>query len=290
MHESLQMLNLPNVPGAPTRMVIGFSGWMDGGDASTGTIEHVVDLLAAEPIADIDPDDFYIFSFPGSMEIAALFRPHGSISDGLLTEYEEPANRFWYDEEHRLVLFVGKEPHLHWSRYRDCILDVAGALGVNQVYFVGSFAGSVPHSRDCRLYGSVSDEAQRPLVDEYGLRPSNYEGPVSFTTFLMDACRRRDLLMTNIVAEVPAYVQGRNPKSIEAIVAKLNDVLDLSVETASLRMQRRAFEQHVDEVVKKRDDLVELVRQMEEDYDREARDEKMEDVKDWFDKQDIPLD
>jgi proteasome assembly chaperone (PAC2) family protein len=289
MNDSLQFLGLPEASGGSTRMVIGFSGWMDGGEASTGSIEHMVDLLDAYPLADIDSDEFYIFGFPGSMEVSTLFRPHGAIEDGLLTEFSEPANRFWYTEEHRLVLFEGKEPHLHWARYRDCILDVADSLNVDRIFFVGSVAGSVPHSRECRLYGSVSDALHRPLVDEYGLRPSNYEGPVSFTTFLMAACQERDLMMANIVAEVPAYVQGRNPKSIEAIVSKLDHVLGIPLDVASLRLQRRAFEEHVDAVVNKRDDLVELVRQMEEDYDREARDEKMEDVKDWFDKQDIPL-
>ena len=57
-------------------LVLAFSGWMDGGDVSTGTVERLVDLLEAEPIASIDPEPFYIYNFPGSMEIAALFRPH----------------------------------------------------------------------------------------------------------------------------------------------------------------------------------------------------------------------
>ena len=33
-------------------LVLAFTGWMDGGDVSTGTVQRLVDLLAAPPIAD----------------------------------------------------------------------------------------------------------------------------------------------------------------------------------------------------------------------------------------------
>ena len=52
-----------------------FSGWMDGGDVSTGTVRRMVELLDAEYVAEIDPEPFYIYNFPGTMEVAAMFRP-----------------------------------------------------------------------------------------------------------------------------------------------------------------------------------------------------------------------
>jgi hypothetical protein len=60
-------------------LVLALTGWMDGGDVSTGTVRRLVDLLGARPIAEIDPEPFYIYNVPGSMEIAALFRPHVKI-------------------------------------------------------------------------------------------------------------------------------------------------------------------------------------------------------------------
>ena len=49
-------------------LVLAFSGWMDGGDVSTGTVKRLVDLLDAPLLAEIDPEPFYIYNFPGSME------------------------------------------------------------------------------------------------------------------------------------------------------------------------------------------------------------------------------
>jgi len=51
------------------RMVLGFSGWMDGGEVSTGTVNYLIDKLEASKFAEIDPEDFFLLNFPGSMEI-----------------------------------------------------------------------------------------------------------------------------------------------------------------------------------------------------------------------------
>src|SRR3954454_7506741 len=79
-------------------LVLAFTGWMDGGDVSTGTVRRLVDLLGARPIAEIDSDPFYLFNFPGSMEIAALFRPTVEIEDGLVQSVDMPENVFYCHE------------------------------------------------------------------------------------------------------------------------------------------------------------------------------------------------
>src|ERR671925_2129629 len=76
-------------------LVLAFGGWMDGGDVSTGTVRRLVDLLGARPVAEIDPDPFTLYNFPGSMEVAALFRPAIKIEDGRVAEIEMPANTFY---------------------------------------------------------------------------------------------------------------------------------------------------------------------------------------------------
>src|SRR5919204_3900792 len=86
-------------------LVLAFTGWMDGGDVSTGTVQRLVDLLEARPIATIDPEPFYLYNFPGSMEVAALFRPHVKIEDGRVVALDMPTNTFYCHEPAQLVLF-----------------------------------------------------------------------------------------------------------------------------------------------------------------------------------------
>ena len=70
-----------------------------------------------------------------------------------------PANIFYCHEPANLVLFLGKEPNLRWRGFGDCVLELARAAGVRRVLFVGSFGGSVPHTREPRLYVTCSDAA-----------------------------------------------------------------------------------------------------------------------------------
>ena len=90
-------------------LLLAFSGWMDGGDVSTGTVRRLVTVLNATPLAEIDPDPFYIQNVPGPMEIAALFRPHIEYEDGLIKQIQMPENQFSVDVTSNLVLFVGKD-------------------------------------------------------------------------------------------------------------------------------------------------------------------------------------
>lgn len=272
------------------RMVLGFSGWMDGGEVSIGTIEYLVSKLGARKLADIDPQEFYIYSFPGSMEISSLFRPHAKIEDGLITGYQGPTNTFFCRPEHNLVLFEGKEPHFHWKEYAECILSVASELNVAMMLFVGSVAGIVPHTKGPRIFCSVSDVDLMPFVEEYDLTPSNYEGPASFVTYLTRLSTERGLQMASLVAEIPAYVQGRNFKCIEAAARKLAAILDLPLDLEDLRAMSAEFVRRMNEAVQERPELAELIRKMEQDYDKEVQDVEMADLRAWFEKQDIRLD
>ena len=272
------------------RMVLGLSGWMDGGDVSTGTIETLVTKLQPERIAEIGPETFYLYSFPGSMEITAMFRPHTTISDGLVTRYRPPQNVFHCDEANDLILFQGKEPNLRWPRYAECIFRVAEEFDVRWMYFIGSVAGVVPHTREPRLFCSVSEESIKPEFERYGVRFSNYSGPASLATFLTHAAAERGIRMATLVAEIPAYIQGRNPRCIESMLRRVSGMLGLSLDLDDLRTVSDAFEKKLDEVVAEKSELAQLIKKLEGDYDSEVFDTQMDDLKVWLEQRGIRLD
>ncbi len=181
--QALSIHQRPSLDGAT--LVMALSGWMDGGDVSTGTVERLVHLLEAESIAEIDPEPFYIYNFPGSMEIAALFRPHVKVEDGLTKSVEMPTNRFYCHQPANLILFVGKEPNLQWRQFGRCIFHLARATGVRRILFVGSFGGAVPHTRQPRLFVSGSDASLLEEMEQFGLRRTDYVGPGSYTSYLV---------------------------------------------------------------------------------------------------------
>lgn len=250
-------------------LVLAFSGWMDGGDVSTGTVNRLILLLDAQPFADIDPEPFYLFNFPGSMEMAALFRPHVEIEGGLVQTCEMPTNVFSVCEAANLVLFVGKEPNLLWRTYADCLFGLAREVDVRRILFVGSFGGSVPHTREPRLYITCSDAALLAEMEQYGLRRSGYRGPGSLTSYLMSRASAEGLEMVSLVAEIPSYLQGTNPRCVEAVSRRLAKMLKLPLDLASLRQASTEWELQISAIIEENKELAKTVRQLEEAYDTE---------------------
>ncbi len=264
-HDFLRWDECPTLENAT--LVLSFTGWMDGGNVSTGTVERLVDLLKARQIAQIDPEPFYIYNFPGPMEVAALFRPYVKVEEGVLKSIAIPSSTFYSQDSARLVLFVGKEPNLNWRAYGDCIFRLAKHLGVTRILFVGSFGGSVPHTREPRLFISCSDAATLAEMEAYGMRRSGYEGPGSFTSFLMSQAPAAGLKMASLIAEIPGYLQGANPLCIEAVTRRLAKIFKLPLKLDSLRSASTEWELQISSVIENDKDLAEKVHQLEHEYD-----------------------
>jgi proteasome assembly chaperone (PAC2) family protein len=276
-HDLAHCLRIQQIPALDqATLVLAFSGWMDGGDVSTGTVRRLVDLLSAKTFAEIDPEPFYLFNFPGSMELSALFRPIIRIEGGLVSALEMPSNIFYVHEPANLALFVGKEPNLHWRFFGDCVLELARRAHIRRVLFVGSFGGSVPHSREPRLHITCSEPRLLDEMEQYGLRRTAYSGPGSFSSYLLTRAPKAGLEMTSLVAEIPGYLQGRNPMSIEAVTRRLSKILKLPLELGALRAESTEWEQQVSQVVAKDKDLARTIRRLEEAYDDELLKEEGE--------------
>jgi len=271
------------------RMLIGLSGWMDGGDVSTGAIHYLLESLQTTRIAEIDPLGFYIYNFPGSMELSTLFRPDTTIENGIVTSYNPPRNRFHYNAANRLVLFSGKEPNLRWEEYTDLVLNFALRSDIRRICFLGSYAGVVPHTRDPRLYTTASTKEALREMETHGLKPSNYQGPAGIVTHLMVEAARRNMEVVSLVAEIPAYLQGRNPRCIGVVVRRLAAMLGLDLDLEPLAEESRTFEATVAKIIHEKEELADMVQKLEAEYDRDYLDTEMGDLRQWLEDQGFPL-
>lgn len=298
------MLELERVPDLRNAtLIIGFRGWMDGGEVSTGTVEYLVDSLDAELFGEIHPDGYYVYGVPGALQIAALFRPHAQIEDGRVTGYHEPCNEFYVSEAHNMVMFLGDEPHLLWHQFADQIFRVIEQCNVTRVCLVGSVTGLVPHTREPIFYSSFSNEDLRPLVVAAGINPTHYEGPSSMATFFIRGAERRGVAMSTLVAGIPPYVQGRNEHCIESLMAKLQIIIERPIDMDELAARRAEFDRGLDDIVKARPDLREQINKLEEIYDqqvmefnedkpdeRRPKGKNPDDLRSWFESQGFSFD
>src|SRR4051812_50053311 len=65
-------------------VVVAFEGWNDAGDAATGAVEHLELSWDAEPLAALDPEDYYDFQ---------VNRPTVSLIGGVSRRTPGPAPR-----------------------------------------------------------------------------------------------------------------------------------------------------------------------------------------------------
>jgi hypothetical protein len=107
-------------------LLLALTGWMDGGLVSTGTVQRIMDGRKVIEAGRIAAEPFYLYNFPGSMDIAALFRPQVKIVDGLVEgDLVLPTNIFHVDPSANLVFFLGREPNMLWQTFADCIFEMA---------------------------------------------------------------------------------------------------------------------------------------------------------------------
>jgi len=274
------------------RMLLGFTGWMDAGRVSTGTVEHLVNHLGARSFAEIDSMEFYILNFPVAtipvtvvldgektqissidpMEFTAIFRPHTKIQDGVIRELQCPRNEFYYSEDPDVILFHGEEPHIRWRAYADCILEVAERVGVTEMYFVGSVASPIPHTREPRVRASGASEGLVAMLAERGARLTDYEGPAGLVTFLCQYAQERGIELGVLVVEVPHYPSlelHTYPRSILRALCEIEPLLGVVTDRSGIEGLDRRAQRQLAKVMAKSEELQELVERLEAAYDRE---------------------
>lgn len=263
---------------------------MDGGEVSTAPIRWLISQTHAQDFAEIEPSGFYLYSFPGVIELSGLVRPSVTLKDGLVQSLDFPSNLFFADEGNNVVYFLGKEPQLQWENFANAIFSLCEELGVEMIYFIGSVSSLVPHTREPRLLCTASNEKLRDQFGHYGVKFADYEGPAGIATYLTAACSQLELDMVTLVATIPAYIQGNNPKCIESMVRRLAGMLNLDIPLEELRALTDRFERKVTNLVEEQPDLANNILKLEEDYDNDIFDNELGDLKQWLQDQGLNID
>jgi proteasome assembly chaperone (PAC2) family protein len=241
-------------------LVAAFAGWNDAAGAATAALEAVAMSVDAEPVAQIDPEEFFDFQ---------MSRPTIRLTEGQTREIDWPKNALYAARvpaaDRDLVLVSGIEPNMRWRGFARALLDAAERLQVEMVVTLGALLADVPHTRPVPITGLASDPK---LVDRLGLSRSSYEGPTGIVGVLHDACRRRGLTSASLWAAVPHYVAAvPNPKATLALLQRLDDFTGLEVDTSELEDAIERYERQVNRAVSANPEIEELVERLEEEQD-----------------------
>ena len=95
----------------------------------------------------------------------------------------------------------------------------------------------------------------------------------SFDPRTCEAGELAELLEVSLVAEIPSYLQGRNPLCIEAVTRRLAKILQLELDLDSLRPESTEWELTISGMVEESEELSQQVRELEQVYDDELIEE-----------------
>jgi proteasome assembly chaperone (PAC2) family protein len=244
-------------------LVAAFEGWNDAGDAATGAVEHLELVWDAQPLTEIEPDDYYDFQ---------VNRPLVSLVDGVQRRISWPTTRFSYcrppGADFDLVLVRGIEPNMRWRGFCQELLGLVHELEVRVVVTLGALLSDTPHTRPLQVSGSSYDAES---AAKYGLEGAKYEGPTGIVGVLQDACVATGIPAVSFWAGVPHYVsQPPNPKATLALLHSLEDVLDVPVPLAELPQRADEWQKLVDEMAAEDEEVIEYIRNLEEREDQTA--------------------
>lgn len=258
-----------------------FEGWNDAADAATSVLEHLASVWPTQPVATIDPDDYYDFQ---------VNRPSVSLVDGVTRRIEWPTTRLerchpggqaleatrevpapplgaWKPDAD-LVLVRGLEPNMRWRDYCDELLGLLTELGVDTLVVLGALLADAPHTRPVPVTGTAGDAE---LAESLGLSLSRYEGPTGIAGVVAEAAHRAGLRSVSLWAAVPHYVaQPPCPKAALALVRRVEDLLGLTIPHAPLEEQARRWQRRVDELAREDREVADYVQALEQ---REPADE-----------------
>ena len=260
-------------PANLTTMVMAFGGWIDAGQAATGALRHLVRDLSAVRLACIDPEQFFVFTQE---------RPDVRLTADGGRRIQWPRSEFfaWHPEEGRdgILLFCGPEPHQKWRAYTEAFLGVAERCGVKRIVSVGALLAGAPHTRPVRVTARATDPAWRSLVEAWGIyRPPTYEGPTGISTVVLDAAERRGMSHLGFMGQAPHYLQGtENPAAIQALLIYVARLLHLTLDMSRFATAIKDFRSECDRAVARNRTSRELVRQLEQEYDATAGEERQE--------------
>jgi hypothetical protein len=167
-----------------------------------------------------------------------------------------------------LVLIHLMEPHANAEEYNEAILEILDALGVKAYVSIGSMYDSVPHSRPLQVSGSMKGWDQPPDLGDFTVSQSKYEGPTSITGQISQMANEKGIATINLMVRLPLYLQLDNDFSGSArameILSPLYGLGDVSGER---ELGRRQYEQVTPSVLKD-EELAQMVRRLEREYDR----------------------
>ena len=268
-------------------LVVAFEGWNDAGEAASGAVSTLKELLDLYPIAEIDAERFFDYQFnrpvvkslddgnrmlvwpsvttygPTAVRAQQSVTEHSAVPvPGLADDAELDISA---DNTPNIYLLLGTEPSRNWKSFTAEIMATITENSIAGVVFLGAMLADVPHTRPISVFvSSENSEIRRRL----GVEKSTYEGPVGILSVLGEAAEKLGIPTVSIWASVPHYVHNApSPKATLAIIDKLEEIIDVVIPRGELVDESTAWETGIDALASEDEEMATYIAGLEQARD-----------------------
>lgn len=242
-------------------LICAFEGWNDAAESASSTAKIICDSLDCEPVAEVDPEEYYDFQFT---------RPTVAFDADGKRELTWPGTQFLISSskdpaQNRFSVLLGTEPAHRWKSFTEEILEMIEDREIDAVVFLGGMLADTPHTRPITVNITSQNEGVR---NRLGIEKSSYEGPVGILSVLSIALEEASIPTMALWAAVPHYVHNSPaPKATLALLSELENLLGVSFERGDLVEQAFAWERGIDEIAENDDEMAGYIAQLERNRD-----------------------
>src|SRR6266704_659506 len=247
-------------------LVAALAGWNDAADAATTAIKFLIDRWKPTKIAEIDIEDFFVFTEtrPTIRYVVGIQRTIIWPSSQFLA-YQAP------DLSHDIILYLGAEPQLKWKTFSKTFLEVSKHFKVSELVLLGALLADIPHSIAVPITGTSSNTDLKERLHEIDIHSSRYEGPTGMIGVLQDAFRRAAIPAASLWAAAPHYLAATpNIKVTSALLTYLNTFMSFGLDLRDIQADAIRFEEQITALVARDPEASAYVRKLEEQISEAA--------------------
>ena len=257
-------------------LIAAHAGWNDAADAATTAIKFLIDRWKPTKIAEIDIEDFFVFTET---------RPTIKYVDSVQRTIIWPSSQFLAyqapDLSHDIILYLGAEPQLKWKTFSKIFLDVSKHFKVSELVLLGALLADIPHSIAVPISGTASNIDLKERLNEMDIHNSRYEGPTGMIGVLQDTFRRAAIPATSLWAAAPHYLAATpNIKVTSALLTYLNTFMSFGLDLSDIQADAIRFEEQITSLVARDPEASAYVRKLEEQISGNMSSEDEEDDED----------
>ncbi|WP_150309296.1 PAC2 family protein [Planctomonas psychrotolerans] len=258
-------------------MVVAFEGWNDAGEAASGAVRALKDLLDLIPLAQVDPQEYFDFQFTRPQVVqdddgrrliewpgATIYGPREPKAPGLPLAADADL-AVSGDNGGNIYLLLGTEPSRRWKNFTAEVLDTARTAGVQAIVLLGALLADVPHTRPISVFATSENATVRT---ELGIERSTYEGPVGILSVIAEAAEAIGIPTVSVWASVPHYVHNApSPKATLALIDRLEEMVDVVIPRAAMVEEAAAWETGIDALAGEDEEMAAYIEQLEQARD-----------------------